>query len=1263
MPHPKSRSKSNEPPQASSDAIPWDILKGLFDSQNESLKATVAEVGEVITRRTESTIIEKIAEAERRNQDHLAEAERRNQEQLAEAERRSQQQMDALRHEFEKRLQIETNPRLVASPAMPHLERGDLRQEMEDTPRDGTTAAPQPHRLVQDEPVPYSSQPIRSLSVEQTSPNEHPPTVPSYATMTNHVRHPKIDRFTGSGKSIRARDWIALFEAATETYTDAERRASLIGSLADDALTWYAQEVAPIHGISWPEVRTRFLSRFGTAVVDPLVSAEKRRMSTTDTVLSYSQEKLALLRQAGVVEKSAIASLTEGLPFSYRQHLLASRPRTYDDWLEIALSLEHSITESFRRQKTRPSINAMQESPVDRRPTPESNTDDPPPYPCRFCKKRGLQRLHWHNECPNRTSFECSRKPNRTSARTFEKRTDENRTNPKTAVNNGTARAANNIIDNQPQLPFKVDLESEVNNIQPHPAFLYFTAHVNGHRIRAFLDTGSTLTVISKQVADSLDLKIDPASATSISHVCGSGRSYGITQAELTIGSITINIPIHVLGESSLDLLVGIREARRFGLRADLKRHCLEQEDGNTNVSLAITEDNESQIISESGSAPVYVQQNSMTGPLAIPEPIPAPPNPSDRIFAQNSNDVGRINATKHYIRLAEGARPISLRPYRQSPAVNARIDEHVSKLLAAGVIRPSVSPWAFPVRLAPKEGGERFCVDFRKLNEVTIDEHTPLPYIYDLLDKVALSSVFTTLDLAWGYWQVPLEDDSIEKTAFVTASGQYEFIVMPFGLKNAPSTFQRIIRNVLRQYIGKGVENYLDDIIVHTQTVAAHQLLLRAVLRTLHDANLRLRFGKCKFFAREVEWLGHTISYRSIRPVPKTIKAVIEFPQPRTQKQVQQFVGLANYYRNFVPHFSIIAAPLYDLMKKDIPFEWSSRHQESFDNLRRLLTSKPVLVPFDPSRRCRLLTDASGIGLGAILSQLDDHGKERVVSYYSKKLSEVETRYTVAEQECYAIVSAIKNWRHYLEGQVFDIFTDNASLRWILNIRDPTGRLFRWSTFLSTYNFVMHHRPGSTNQAADALSRNPVLCIIDNRPKASEIEALGIKAPLSTDSEGRILVNLATGPKIVVPPSEKSRLLRSLHDDMGHPGIHRTRNIVASEYWWPGWALDVVDYVRTCHECQLTKPPNVKPLGMLQPIETPEVPNMIWAMDTIVVGSDAKNTAAKYVQLIVDHHSRFVFARATRSNNSEATIATLRRALETSGPPEETHHRQRNEL
>ena len=300
-------------------------------------------------------------------------------------------------------------------------------------------------------------------------------------------------------------------------------------------------------------------------------------------------------------------------------------------------------------------------------------------------------------------------------------------------------------------------------------------------------------------------------------------------------------------------------------------------------------------------------------------------------------------------------------------------------------VIQPSKSPWASPIVLvAKKDGMTRFCVDYRKLNAITKMDVYPLPRIDDSVDLLSGQQFFTTLDLASGYWQVQMVEDAREKTAFTTHAGLYEFRTMPFGLCNAPATFQRLMETVLAGLTRDKCLVYLDDILVVGRTIQEHLANLRSVLQRLQAAGLKLKARKCSFMQTQVEYLGHIVSCQGVSVYPKRTAAIQEFPRPGDLKTLRSFVGLASYYRRFVPGFSRIAGPLHALTKKDTPFVWTDDCQRAFDALKCLLTEAPLLVFPDFSKDFQLETDASGEGLGAVLPQRQGDGSVKPIAFAS---------------------------------------------------------------------------------------------------------------------------------------------------------------------------------------------------------------------------------------------------------------------------------------
>ena len=409
----------------------------------------------------------------------------------------------------------------------------------------------------------------------------------------------------------------------------------------------------------------------------------------------------------------------------------------------------------------------------------------------------------------------------------------------------------------------------------------------------------------------------------------------------------------------------------------------------------------------------------------------------------------------------------------RMSPLELEECRKQLEGFCAKQHTRPSQSPYAAPVLFARKKGGAlRFCIDYRGLNRQTVKDRYPMPRIDELLDQLLGAKVFTKLDLASGYHQVRVAEEDIHKTAFRTRYGHYEFTVMPFGLTNAPATFQRLMNRVLAPFIDKFVVVYLDDILIYSRTEEEHEQHLRTVLQRLREEKLYCRRHKCELGATEVEYLGHVVSAKGVRMDSSKVSAVENWPVPRGTKELGSFLGLAGYYRKFIKHFAQRVHPMSELLKQKVAWKWEDRQQAAFEDLKRAMTSAPVLAIPDPEKPYRVFTDSSAFGTGGVL--LQDHGKGwQPCAYLSHKLTDAETRYKVHEQELLGVIHALKAWRPYLEGASFKVNSDHESLMDLATQPKLSRRQARWVEFLQAYDCRIEYVPGKDNQA-DALSRRP---------------------------------------------------------------------------------------------------------------------------------------------------------------------------------------------
>ena len=573
-------------------------------------------------------------------------------------------------------------------------------------------------------------------------------------------------------------------------------------------------------------------------------------------------------------------------------------------------------------------------------------------------------------------------------------------------------------------------------------------------------------------------------------------------------------------------------------------------------------------------------------------------------LFVGTEGQLGRTSMVKHSITTSEG--PIRQPMHWLPVALKDTVDTQVQEMLHHNIVQPSCSPWSSPVVMVKKKDGTwRFCVDYRKLNAVTHHDAYPLPRVDATLESLAGSTLFTTLDLASGYWQVEVDPADKEKTAFSTPRGHYEFNVMPFELTNAPATFQRLMQCVLAGISGDICFAYLDDIIIFSATFEQHLLQLDAVLQRLRSANLKLKPTKCHFAQSKVQYLGHVISSDGIQVDPKKTTAISDFPAPTDAKHLKQFLGLANYYRKFVENYASIAEPLHKLLRKNAQrYMWNEQCQYSFDLLKQKLANPPILTYPDFTIPFIVSTDALSTAIGGILSQIHDGG-EKVVAYWSRQLQKAERSYSTIEREALAVVGAIKEFYPYLYGFSFTVVTDHNPLTSLKGNKDTGGRITRWLMFLQQFNFDIKYKQGTKHVNADALSRQP--------PVSASISTVTYGSPLLADTDKLIqsqkqdlqlspiydhieqgtplpkcppglrhcflhngvlcrhykepstdMVNI----QFVIPQVLRDTVIKETHG-LGHLGIRKTLDVIKSRFYWPGYEADVDNWIKQCSECQ----------------------------------------------------------------------------------------------
>ena len=606
----------------------------------------------------------------------------------------------------------------------------------------------------------------------------------------------------------------------------------------------------------------------------------------------------------------------------------------------------------------------------------------------------------------------------------------------------------------------------------------------------------------------------------------------------------------------------------------------------------------------------------------------------------------------EHTIELINGSKPYKRSYYRIGPDERKFIDEEVAKLLKLGIIAPSRSPWGSPIVLVrKKEGTFRMCIDYRKLNEYTIGDVHPLPFLEDIFDKLSGMKVFSKIDMKSGYWQVLLSANSRSMTAFMSHKGLFEWLRMPFGLKNATSTFQRLMRKVLSG-LEHCTEVHVDDIIIFSKTEQDHLEHVRLVMERIAEAHLIINLPKSKFMQQTLPFLGHVFSAAGVRPDPDKTRAMSELRSPRDLTQARSFLGAANYYRRFVRHFSELVHPIVELTKKGVDFHWGEAQQYAFDTVKTALTSEPVLVHPDFSKRFTVTADACDYAVSGMLSQEYD-GMSRPVTYYSRALSGAQLNYATVEKECLAIIECVKQWRHYLSHAPFLIETDHKPLEWLKSLDGPTRRQTRWSILLQEYEYAIVHKAGKLNVVADCLNR---CCAVDIREPEIDFEDHLMRYVLTrTHPSGASLAQcrrierkaleltyengiIRHKGRPVPTKDERVSIIERCHL-MGHAGIAATAVRVLDEHWWPSVYDDVKREISKCSRCaEYNDDVGPKMVPRTHRVSYPKGAFDLVSMDLFGPLSTSEN-GNRYGMVVNDHLTKWVEIIAI-PNKTEETVA-----------------------
>lgn len=1020
------------------------------------------------------------------------------------------------------------------------------------------------------------------------------------------------------------------------------------------------------------------------------LSMQLQRLTPTRDLAAYLASFQSLFEQLEledpISQEPYVAQLLAALPRSVRPYVM-SRPReTVDEVMNSVreyLSFEATVEAAARPvgqgttggRVPRNDSGGEQQTTTTRSGVPPSRNGH-----CFVCGTRG----HMAKDCPQRAMADGTAKQSSTQSGSISAAKSPSPSIPVAPrTNSYNLRSKGHIgsVDDYRTLEGSMipDADEDTNSINVITVKLddsNFTMEVdvNGCKALALVDTGACYSVIRS------DLVASGAVRTGGTPLRGAGRTQlNVIGTARTMIGFPVNdgyncwiAEIAVVDPLTYPLIIGRDLLQRWSATVDLPSRTLvlnhhdvreprEHEQSDTHlVSSTGVRDHRTEVMlvdSTDEPADAFCVPSESDPPeecslVDAPKPLVPLLQLYQSSFSADPMDLGTFDGVVHRIELQQET-PIRSRPYRLSVKERDFLTTEIDGLLSAGVIRKSTSPWCSPVVLVPKkDGGLRMCVDYRKINACTVPDRHPIPRIDDLLMGFNGARVFSTLDLSSGYWQIRMDPDHAPLTAFSTPQGHFEFLRMPFGLVNAPATFQRAMNSIFDDVLGDFVKVYLDDVIIFSHSMEEHVEHLLVVLQRLTNVGVKLKWSKCHFGLSSIKYLGFVLSGDGMSPDPEKTRAIAEFPVPHNVRMLRGFLGLLGYYRSFVDDFANLSGPLFALLRQGVPFEWTSTHMQSFDALKHSLVHATMLSHPDFARPFQVVTDASLSGVGGVLQQTDDEGRLKPIQFYSRMLTSAERNYSSYELEGLAVKECLRAFRPYLHGSHFTLVTDCAALRSLQSLKDVNRRVLRWVLALQEFDFSVVHRAGKANLDADALSRFPpglVAAITESEARVLELydedmrdkltleQSLDEKIQVAKESDesryrtrdGLVYYWDGHRERLWVPSSMVDDLLTLAHNHplSGHMGVSKVYNKLKPKYYWPNMSRVIQAFIRRCDVCQRVKTgtpvviPKQKSVVVSQPFARVAV--------DVVGPYPVSSSGMKYVVVFIDLLTRFPIASA----------------------------------
>ncbi|KAJ9544173.1 hypothetical protein OSB04_023880 [Centaurea solstitialis] len=1087
----------------------------------------------------------------------------------------------------------------------------------------------------------------------------------------------EIPTFDGSdpdGWIIRAERYFSL-----NRLTQAEKIDVSFIAFEGAALKWFQWENRRHPILRWEDLRKLILRQFRSAAAGTLCEqflAVKQEGSVEDFIRKFVELASPL---EGIPEEVFLSQFVNGLEGMIRAELRLLSPTTLEEAMEVALKVEAKNV-VLRKERITGGTRKTGTTYSGDKTSAESSLSVNGPTPVTTAGGKagsGFRRLTDHEVQQKRALGLCYRCDEKYGPGHRCKKKEMSVLLVQAEEQEGeiTREEGEKTLDTATVFEMDKEVEIHLNSVVglTNPKTMKLEGVINEQRVVILIDSGATHNFISTEIVEKKGIKVEKTSEYMITLGLGEKvRGIGICRhVEVNLQGLEIIddfLPIQ-LGNS--DVILGMQWLETLGTTwVNWKEQIMKFTVAGRTVTLKGNPALGRSLVSLKAMSKILQQEGQMIlvelgSCLLSKEESQEPQTPPEiqsvlSEFEHVFNMPGELPPQRerdHAINLKEGTEIVNVRPYRYQHYQKNEIEKLVKEMLEAKIIRPSSSPFSSPILLVKKKDGSwRFCIDYRALNKATVIDKFPIPVIDELIDELHGAKVFSKLDLKSGYHQIRMRSEDVYKTAFRTHQGHYEFMVMPFGLVNASSTFQGLMNEVFKDYLRKFVLVFFDDILVYSPTMELHVEHLKVVLQVLADNQLYANKKKCEFAKERLGYLGHVISKAGVEVDESKIKSITEWQVPRNVTELRGFLGLSGYYRKFVKGYGIMASLLTDLLKKN-QFEWSNEANTAFNRLKEALSTAPVLKLPDFSTEFVIETDASGTGVGAVLMQ-----KEQPVAYYSQVLGTRARQKSAYEKELMAIVFAVKKWRPYLLGSHFTVRSDQQSLKFLLEQRVVEPEYQKWVGKLMGYNFSIVYKQGSANKAADALSRKHHPAELSSMSAPQWVQWEGFKEEVQQDEFlMRIRKDLLQDgeahkgfsihhemlyykDRLVLP--RKSPWVHKLFNEFhatpigGHTGEARTYQRMAAELFWVGMKKDIANMVKECEVCQRNKVLIGSPAGLLQPLA---LPTTVWSDITMdFIEGLPKSGGWNSILVVVDRLSKYAHFIPLKHPFTAQTVAEV---------------------